>query len=338
MGKETSVYKLEELWKEANKDLCVKADYERKRCVGDDVFVRGLIEFSNYCSKNCLYCGLRMDNSKLKRYRMDIQEIENTICEGIRFGFKSFVLQSGEDLYFKSNLKRFCEMIQRIKSKHDIRITLSMGVLDEISLRDLKNAGADRYLLKFETSDERLYRFLKPDSNYGDRFDCLEVLKKLNYQVGSGIIVGLPAQNDDMVLNDINRILSFNLDMISISPFVSNPDTPLSVFKNCRENLFLKTIAITRILNSFSHIPTTTAAEVLYKNGRKKALKYGANVLMINLTPQIYYENYLIYLKREKFYSFDLKVKKLEKMIKKISRNFNLGFGDSFLWKKHQNQ
>ncbi|MGC8727925.1 MAG: [FeFe] hydrogenase H-cluster radical SAM maturase HydE [Elusimicrobiales bacterium] len=307
-------------------DIFDKADKIRKENFGDGVHLRALIEFSNYCSRNCLYCGLRRDNNKLKRYRMSSKEILSCAKKAFDMGFKTVVLQSGEDLFFKT--KDLCAIVYKIKKNYGLRVTLSAGLLKKSDYGDLKNSGVDRYLLKFETSDKKLYEYLKPDSVFGDRLKAIEILKELNYQTGSGIMAGLPGQNDKILAKDLKLIKDMELDMVSVGPFISDPDTPLKNCSTIEEFKMIKILALTRILSPFSHMPATTSMGVLYKNGRKKALLAGANVLMPDITPVIYGENYRIY-PGKNIKDPEDNINEIKDMLSSISRHISYEFGDS---------
>ncbi|MCD6420546.1 MAG: [FeFe] hydrogenase H-cluster radical SAM maturase HydE [Synergistetes bacterium] len=268
------------------------ADRVRKRYCGDGVHLRGIIEFSNCCVRNCLYCGLRRGNGRARRYRMTVDEVYQVAECAVDAGVKTIVLQSGEDPYY--SVSELCRMVERVKEL-DVAVTLSLGEKSYRDYRSLKEAGADRYLLKFETSDKRLYALLKPDSSYVNRFRCLEYLSELGYQVGSGNMVGLPNQSSESIADDILLFGMLELDMVGIGPFIPHPDTPLGGFNGGSSGLTVKVIALTRILTRNAHIPATTALATVDPEGRRKALCCGANVVMPNVTPFSYAADYEIY-------------------------------------------
>lgn len=274
-------------------DLFAEANRVREEYMGDAIHLRGLIEFSNICGCDCLYCGLRRSNVRIKRYRMDIEEIFQSIQAAYQLGYKSVVLQSGEHCEF--SVMDLCSLLSRVKKNFDIAITLSIGEKTYEEYKILKESGADRYLLRFETSHEALFKKLKPDSSYEKRMECLKWLKDLNYQVGSGIMLGLPGQTDEMIADDILLMKQMDLDMIGIGPFIVNPHTPLENEKSGTLFLTLKTLALIRIVTKNTHIPATTAMGSIDPNGRQKALQCGANVLMPNVTPTKYREHYQLY-------------------------------------------
>jgi len=274
-------------------ELFQQADAVRKDHVGDEVHLRGIIELSNHCEKNCLYCGLRKDNSRLTRYRMRPEEIMDAARQAEKIGCRTVVLQSGEDRVYA--IEELCSIVSDIKRKFDMAITLSLGELSFEGYRMLKSAGADRYLIKFETSDRVLYEKLKPDGNYDKRFEALEELGKLGYQTGAGIMTGLPGQSPESMVDDILMFDRLRLDMIANGPFVVNPQTPLKDSRSGDLLTALKVIALTRLASPKAHIPATTAMEAIHPEGRQKALTCGANVIMLNITPFKFKGHYLIY-------------------------------------------
>jgi biotin synthase len=273
-------------------DLCRQARAIRKECVGDRVYLRGIIEFSNYCSRDCLYCGLRRSNTALKRYRMSLDEIEACARAARQLNLRTIVLQSGEDAGL--SIKWLCEMVRRVKAL-DVAVTVSVGERSYEDYRNLKDAGADRYLLKFETSDPVLFARLKPDSSYEARMRCLEWLARLGYQVGSGVMVGLPGQTPESIADDILLFKQLDLDMIGVGPFIAHPDTPLAGAATVPIEETLKVVALTRIVTRHTHMPATTAIGSIDPSGRERALMAGANVVMPDITPAEYRSLYEIY-------------------------------------------
>ena len=273
------------LYQEANK--------VRKEYCGDKVHVRGIIEFSNYCNKDCSYCGLRRSNKKVVRYRMNIDEIILAATKVLSIGCKTIVLQSGEDSFYK--IDDLCNLVEKIKNKFDCAITFSIGERTYQDYKQLRSSGVDRYLLRFETSNKRLFKYLKPDSSHDQRRKCLSWLKELGYQTGSGSMIGLPGQTLDILADDILLIEELDLDMVGMGPFIPHPDTPLQNKKLSNLELTLKTYALVRILTKNTHIPATTAVGTIDLGGREKALCYGANVIMPNFTPEEYRKYYEIY-------------------------------------------
>jgi len=275
------------------RDIFDEADRIRRVFAGDAVHLRGLIEFSNYCRRNCLYCGLRRENRKVTRYRMTADEILAAAVQAGELGFKTLVLQSGEDPSYP--IETLCELVRSIKAGTGAAVTLSVGERSYEDYKKLRKAGADRYLLRFETSDSALFKALKPDSAYADRLQCLRWLAELGYQVGSGTIVGLPFQTVESLADDILTFMEMDLDMIGVGPYIAHPDTPLTGSADGSLDMLLKVTALTRIVARDVHMPATTATGTIDPLGRQKALQCGANVLMPNVTPLRYRKHYQIY-------------------------------------------
>ena len=272
--------------------LFLLADETRKKYVGDDVHLRGLIEFSNICKCSCKYCGLRSFNKNIERYRLTKEEIINSAKNAYNLGYRTVVLQSGEDNYF--DVDKMSEIIKEIK-KLDLALTLSIGEHTFEEYKEYKKAGCDRYLLRIETSSEKLYEKMHPNMSFQNRLRCLEDLKTLNYEVGSGCLVGLKGQTTESLADDILFFKNFDFDMIGIGPFIPHPNTPLKDAKQGDFWLALKVMALVRIIMKDINIPATTAMETIQPNGRIIALKSGANVVMPNVTTQIYRKKYEIY-------------------------------------------
>ena len=275
-----------------NEWLFETADKVRKENVGDEVHLRGLIEFSNICKCDCKYCGLRSQNKNLERYRILKDEILLCVKNAVNLGYKTIVLQSGEDKYY--SVDKLCEIIKEIKN-FDVALTLSIGEKTYEEYKAFKEAGADRYLLRIETTDKVLYKKMHPNMSFENRVACLYNLKTLGYEVGTGCLVGLPEQTIDSLAEDILFFKDINADMIGIGPFIPNKNTPLADEKGGDFWLALKVMAITRLLLPTINIPATTAMETLNPNGRLIALQSGANVVMPNVTTQKYRAKYEIY-------------------------------------------
>lgn len=266
----------------------------RQQEVGDEIHLRGLIEFSNYCRKDCNYCGLRRHNKKLDRYRMETDEIINSVLQAARLGYHTVVLQSGEDPYY--TLDRLCRLLESIKEQTDAAITLSIGERPREEYQQLYDAGADRFLLRFESSKPELYARLHPDSDYENRMQILRWFREIGYEVGSGIMIGLPGQTLSDLADDILTFKELDLDMIGVGPFIAHPQTPLANAANGTVDMTLKVIALTRIVTRDTNIPATTALATLRPaDGRELALQAGANVLMPNVTPNKYRALYELY-------------------------------------------
>lgn len=278
-----------------DKDIFNLADKLRHEHVGDGIYLRGLIEFSNICKCNCKYCGLRAENINLERYKLSVEEILKAVKLAKQYNFKTIVLQSGESRSYKH--EELIKIIKEIKSL-DIALTLSIGEKSFEEYSDYKKAGADRYLLRIETTDELLYKNMHPDMSFKNRVECLYNLKKLGYEVGTGSLIGLPEQTVNSIADDILFFKELSADMVGIGPFIPNEDTPLKNSVTGDFNLALKVMAITRILLPDINIPATTAMETLVENGRIIALKSGANVVMPNVSEFECCKNYKIYPKQ----------------------------------------
>lgn len=272
--------------------LFKKADQVRMQYVGNAVHLRGLIEFSNVCGRNCLYCGLRKDNSKLERYMMSEDEIFETAKNAAAMGYKTVVLQSGESECYST--EKLCNIIKRIKTL-DLAVTLSIGEKNEEEYRALKEAGADRFLLRIETTSFKLYGKLHPEMALTNRRACINFLKKCGFELGTGDLIGLPDQTDEMIAEDILFFKEINADMVGLGPFIPNPDTPLKDAPSGTFEKALKVMAITRLLLPDANIPATTAMETLNPNGRIIALQSGANVVMPNVNETSYRTKYQLY-------------------------------------------
>lgn len=273
-------------------DLFHRADLIRKKNVGDSVFLRGLIEFSNFCRNSCFYCGIRRENAQIKRYRLTPDEIISLARGAVQLGFKTIVLQSGEDVgYSCDDLYRVIEEIKKM----DVALTLSIGEREYEEYAAFRNCGADRYLMRIETTDKKLYHQLHPKMSWQHRYECLMMIKELGYELGSGILVGLPNQSLESIADDLLFLQKIGIDMAGIGPFIAHPNTPL---KNCLSgtlDLSLRAMSVIRLLMPDINIPATTAMETLEKKGRIRALKAGANVVMPNVTDSLHRSFYELY-------------------------------------------
>jgi biotin synthase len=269
------------------------ADETRQRFMGNGILLRGIVEFSSFCSNTCFYCGLHAGNSRLSRYRMSAPEILRSVAAIAAQGIRTVVLQSGED--DSLDPRWLAEVIREITHRHDMAVTLSVG---ERPLEDYsvwRDAGADRYLLKIESSNEELYRSLHVRRTLETRLRCVDHLFDLGYQVGSGIMVGLRGQDLRHIAEDIRFFTQRDFDMIGIGPFIPHPETRLRGHERGDVWLTLKTVALTRIATKNSHLPATTALGSMERDYRVEGLKAGANVLMPNFTPLEYKKMYEIY-------------------------------------------
>ena len=270
-----------------------QADLIRRRFVGDGVYLRALIEFSNYCKNDCMYCGIRRSNAQAVRYRMTPDEIAHTARQAVAAGYKTVVLQSGEDLWFDAD--KMSDIIRRIKNL-GAAVTLSLGEKTREEYAAYRKSGADRYLLRIETTDKTLYEKLDPSMSWDNRVRCLEDLKELGYEVGSGSLVGLPGQTLESLAEDLLFFKSLPVDMAGIGPFIPHPHTPLAQEKaDGHFELSLKMMAVMRLMLPDINIPATTAMETLHPQGRLLALQCGANVIMPNVTAETFCKNYELY-------------------------------------------
>ncbi len=273
--------------------LFALADKVRRENVGDGVHLRGLIEFSNYCRRGCYYCGIRAGNAKVRRYRLSHDEILDCARTAVSLNYKTVVVQSGEDPLWDT--RALAALVEKIKAGTGLAITLSVGERTKEDYKALRAAGADRFLLRFETSDRRLFGMLKPDSDYDNRFRCLDWLKEAGFQVGSGVMAGLPGQSLESMADDILLFKKLDLDMVGIGPFIANPDTPLAGADSGTLEAALRMVALTRIVTKTTHIPATTAMGSIDPQGRQRALRCGANVLMPNISPAGHRADYSLY-------------------------------------------
>ncbi len=269
------------------------ANQTRQSNVGNEIHFRGLIEFANFCSNDCYYCGLRRSNKKITRYRMTDQEIIETGQLASRLGYRTLVLQSGE--YPDYSAKELADLVYRLKTINDFAITLSIGQRSLTDYQLLLSAGADRILMRHETSDSALFTRLRPGTNLTARLSLLTQLRELGYQIGLGNMVGLPGQSLMSIVQDILLIQTMNADMAGIGPFLPHPQTPLAACNAGSYTLSLHELAIVRLLVPRIHLPATTALATICPDGQLAALNCGANVLMPNLTPHKYRKLYTIY-------------------------------------------
>ncbi|AQQ69830.1 Biotin synthase [Limihaloglobus sulfuriphilus] len=271
------------------------ADNIRKQTLGDAILLRGIIEISSYCRNSCRYCGLNKNNKSLTRYRMKTEEILEAADMIYRSGIRTVVIQSGEDEDFTAVW--IADIIKQIKERFaGMAVTLSLGEWPDEYYRIWREAGADRYLLKIETTDRRLYERMHPDMSYDNRIRCLDTLKRLDYQTGSGCLVGLKGQTVESLASDVMFFREFGFDMLGIGLFIPHGQTELSSSRQGSLEMTLKVQAMARILLPAAHMPATTATGSISKtDNRIDALQAGANVIMPNFTPMPYRQMYEIY-------------------------------------------
>ena len=305
-----------------NEWLLSLANRIRRENVGDEVHLRGLIEFSNICKSTCKYCGLRCENKNIERYRIQPEDIIFYAQKAVDMGYKTIVLQSGEDKFFSKDV--MCEIIKEIK-KLDVALTLSIGERSFEEYKAFRDSGADRYLIRIETTDRNLYSQMHPNMGFDNRVRCLKDLKALGFETGTGCLVGLPGQTVESLADDILFFKEIGADMVGIGPFIAHPDTPLKDEPNGDFILALKVMALTRILLPDINIPATTAMETLNPNGRIIALQSGANVVMPNVTVTEFREKYEIY--QGKVEISDCSREIIEEKINSIDRVIASGYG-----------
>lgn len=276
-------------------ELRDNADAVRREHYGDAVFLRGLIEFTNYCKNNCYYCGIRRDNREAERYRLTPEQILDCCREGYSLGYRTFVLQGGEDPYYTDD--RICGIVSAIKQNWpDCAVTLSIGEKPRESYQRWYDAGADRYLLRHETANAEHYARLHPaDMSRDNRRRCLYDLKEIGYQVGSGFMVGSPYQTTDNIIEDIRFLQELQPDMIGIGPYITHSATPFADMPSGTAELTLRLLSILRLIFPYALLPSTTALGTIKPNGRELGLMHGANVVMPNLSPTAVRKKYEIY-------------------------------------------
>lgn len=271
------------------------ADETRRKFYGDKVFLRGLIEISSYCRNDCLYCGIRRSNRDADRYRLSREDILACCENGYELGFRTFVMQGGEDMYFSDEV--IVPLIAGIREKYpDCAITLSLGERSYESYKRMKEAGADRYLLRHEAASEELYKKLHPsEMSLRNRKECLFALRELGYQVGAGFMVGAPFQTTDDIIADLRFLQELRPQMIGIGPFVPHHSTPFADEKRGTLELTLRLLGILRLLFPNVLLPATTALGTIAPNGRELGLMTGCNVVMPNLSPVKVRKKYDLY-------------------------------------------
>ncbi|MDP4127220.1 MAG: [FeFe] hydrogenase H-cluster radical SAM maturase HydE [Bacillota bacterium] len=295
LSKGEIIFLLESITPEEREDLFSKAMQTKQAYYGNKVYLRGLIEFSNICRQDCLYCGIRASNTKVKRYRLIPEEILACCDKGYELGYRTFVLQSGEDLWYTEEI--LSALIQQIKRRYDaeVAVTLSIGERDVETYQKLFASGADRFLMRHETASQELYGKLHPTMSFEDRRAYLNALKGIGFQVGAGFMVGLPGQTPIDLAEDLHYLKKLHPDMIGIGPFIPHSETPLGSEKGGTIDDTLVMVALARLLIPDSLIPATTALGTLHPLGREMALKAGANVVMPIITPTSVRKQYALY-------------------------------------------
>lgn len=281
--------------KELKEYLRIKAREKADKIFGKYIFMRGLVEFTNYCKNDCIYCGIRKSNKNAERYRLNKKEILECCKIGYDIGFRTFVLQGGEDNFF--NIERMSNIVRAIKKEFpDCALTLSIGEKNEEYYKELKNNGANRFLLRHETSENEHYSKLHPKyMSLDNRKECLRILKRLGFQTGTGIMVGSPFQKLENIASDLIFMQEIKPEMIGIGPFLPHKDTPFAKEKIGEMELTLILISILRLIFPLSLIPATTALGTIKEGGRELGILHGANVVMPNLSPMNVRKKYLLY-------------------------------------------
>lgn len=292
--REELLFLLDNLDTESKELLIKKANETRLRYYKDSVYLRGLIEFTNICIKHCKYCGIRADNKNADRYRLTKEQIIACTDLGDKLGYKTFVLQGGEDPYFTDEI--MVDIISTIKKNHpDCAITLSIGERSYESYEKMFKAGAERYLIRHETASRKLYEELHPGASFDNRRKCLTDLRKIGYQIGSGFMIGLPNQSNEDLVEDLMYVKELKPDMCGIGPFIPQKDTPLRDEKGGTLEDTITLLALLRLLLPDALLPATTSLGTIHPLGREQGLKAGANVVMPNLSPTNVREKYALY-------------------------------------------
>lgn len=284
VNEEELLFLLDNISSQEQEYLHKKADQVRKKYYGNKVYVRGLIEFTNYCSRNCIYCGIRKNNEKAQRYRLLEEEILDCAVVGNQLGYKTIVLQGGEDSFFDD--EKLISIISKLKGMFpENAITLSIGERSYKSYKKLFDAGAERYLLRHETASEELYSKLHPGGSFKNRVQCLKNLKEIGFQIGAGFMVGLPGQTNEDIVKDLMFLKELKPHMCGIGPFIPHDDTPLKNYKGGTLDATTRMLSIVRLLLPKVLLPATTALGTIDKTGREKGIRAGGNVIMPNLSP-----------------------------------------------------
>ncbi len=273
--------------------LFEEADRLRRERMGGAVYFRGIIEFSNYCTCSCAYCGISAHNPQVQRYRMPPDEVVELALQIDALGIGTVVLQSGEDPHFSTG--EMLEVIAAIRRQSQMAITLSMGELPAGDYERLCDAGANRYLLRFETSDPRLFKRLHDGHTLAQRLEQVELVRRAGFQLGTGFLIGLPDQTLSQLADDILLTARLEPPMIGVGPFIPHPETPLGDAPGGSLDLALRVVALLRLTNPDAHIPGTTALDTLASDARERALQAGANIVMPNFTPEPYRQHYFLY-------------------------------------------
>lgn len=332
--REELLYLLDNIDKDSINYLTEKANEVRMKTYKDKVYMRGLIEFTNYCVRDCKYCGIRKSNKDADRYRLTVEQIVNCAVLGDKLGYKTVVLQGGEDPFFTDEI--MVEIITKIKSiLPNNAITLSIGERSYESYKKMFKAGADRYLLRHETANKTLYEKLHPNASFENRRKCLEDLREIGYQIGSGFMIGLPEQDNNSLVDDLIYTKQLKPHMCGIGPFIPHKDTPLNNEEGGTLEKTIIMIAILKLLLPDTLLPATTSLGTIDPTGREKGIKAGANVVMPNLSPTDVREKYSLY--DGKICTGDEAAECrmcIERRMNNIGFQIDISRGDSILWEK----
>ena len=317
--------------------LISKANETRQKNYDNKVFLRGIVEFTNFCVRNCTYCGIRASNKNVSRYRLTFEEILDSCGTGYELGYRTFVLQGGEDSFYSD--ERIVEIVKEIKKRYpDCAVTLSIGEKSFDSYKKYYLAGADRYLMRFETSSEELYEKMHPNMSLENRLRCLKDLKKIGYQMGTGFIIGLPGQTNKDIAKDLLLLKELDPHMVGVGPFIPHDNTPFSLEKAGTSKITITIIAIIRLLLPEVLLPATTALGTINPFGREEGLKAGANVVMPNLSPADARRKYLLYNGKICTEEDSAKcIKCICARIEKAGFVTDMGRGDHKLWRRNEN-
>lgn len=309
--------------------LISKAHDTRMKYYSNKVYLRGLIELTSFCKKDCLYCGLRRSNKNAQRYRLGIEDVLECVRKGDKLGYKTFVLQGGEDAYYSDEI--MINIIKAIKKEFpENAITLSLGERSYESYKNLFEAGADRYLLRHESASKELYESIHPGEPFEERFNCLKNLKEIGYQAGAGFMVGIPNQTNEDLVNDLIFVKRFDPAMCGIGPFIPHKDTPLKEYNHGSLEKTVICLAIVRLLLPKVLLPATTALSSIDKNGRNAGLKAGGNVIMPNLSPMSVRKKYSLYNDKAYILDEDAEYRKLiEEKVKEAGFEIEVNRGDN---------
>lgn len=334
LSKDELVFLLDNMTQADKEELFKHSLATKQMYYGDTVYMRGLIEFTNYCYRNCKYCGIRRDQDEAERYRLSKDQILKCCDQGYWLGYRTFVLQGGEDLHYTDDI--LVDIIESIKKRwKDVAVTISIGERSDESYRKLRAAGADRYLLRHETANEALYESIHEEMALASRKSCLYKIREIGFQVGAGFMVGIPGQTNEILAEDLIFLKELNPHMVGIGPFIPHQKTPLGDYKGGTVEDTLVMLALTRLMLPKVLLPSTTALGTLDNKGREKALKVGANVVMPNLSPTNVREKYELY--QDKICTGDEAAhcrQCIEGRINSVGFEVDMGRGDYDGWRK----